>query len=136
MTLHLPTLLLASVAVMAASAALLTLFGLTQRVYRGFWWWTGAQWLSTAGLALQLLRQSHPAVLPLSNLLLLQAPVLMLFGIRRFYPRHELRVPVLADVLLLAVAYQGEQQRVRHRFGINFRLANVGVFEENLCRSR
>ena len=29
----------------------------------------------------------------------------MLFDIRRFYPRHELRVPVLADVLLLAVAY-------------------------------
>ncbi|MBK6865041.1 MAG: GGDEF domain-containing protein [Ideonella sp.] len=105
MTLHLPTLLFASITIMATSAALMTVFGLTQRIYRGYWCWTAAQWLSTVGLALQLLRESHPGVLPVSNLLLLQAPMLLLLGIRRFYPRHELQLPVLADALLFAAAY-------------------------------
>ena len=105
MTLHLPTLLYVSVAMMATSALLMTLFGRTQRVYRGFWWWVAAQWLGTAGLVLQAFRESHPALLPLSNLLLLQWPIVTLVGVRRFYPRHELRVPVLADGLLLASAF-------------------------------
>ena len=90
MMLHLPTLLYVSVAMMAMSAALMTVFGRTQRVYRGFWWWTAAQWLGTLGLALQVLRESHPALLPLSNLLLLQWPIVTLAGVRRFFPRHAL----------------------------------------------
>ena len=105
MTLHLPTLLYVSVAMMAMSAVLMTLFGRTQRVYRGFWWWVGAQWLGTLGLMLQAFRDSHPALLPLSNLLLLQWPIVTLIGVRRFYPRHEIRVPALADGLLLAGAF-------------------------------
>jgi diguanylate cyclase len=105
MTLHLPTLLFVSVAIMATAAALMTAFGRTRRIYPGYWWWTTAQWLATVGLALQLLRAAAPAVLPLSNLLLLQAPILILLGVRRFYPRHEVRIPVLADALLLAFAY-------------------------------
>ena len=105
MNLHLPTLLYASVAMMAISAALMTLFGRTQRVYSGFWWWVGAQWLGTLGLMLQAFRDSYPAVLPLSNLLLLQWPITTLIGVRRFYPRHEMRVPALADGLLLAGAF-------------------------------
>lgn len=105
MTLHLPTLLVVSVAIMAALAALMTIFGRTRRIYPGYWWWTGSQWATTAGLALQLLRERHPEVLPLSNLLLLQAPIAILVGVRRFYPRHELRVPALADGLLFAAAY-------------------------------
>ena len=105
MTLHLPTLLYVSVAMMAMSAVLMTLFGRTQRVYRGVWWWVGAQWLGTLGLMLQAFRDSHPALLPLSNLLLLQWPIVTLIGVRRFYPRHEIRVPALADGLLLAGAF-------------------------------
>ncbi len=105
MTLHLPTLLFVSVAIMATAAALMTAFGRTRRIYPGYWWWTAAQWLGTVGLALQLLRDAVPAVVPLSNLLLLQAPILILVGVRRFYPRHEVRVPLLADELLFALAY-------------------------------
>ncbi len=105
MMLHLPTLLYVSVAMMAMSAALMTVFGRTQRVYRGFWWWTAAQWLGTLGLALQVLRESHPALLPLSNLLLLQWPIVTLTGVRRFFPRHALPVPPLADGLVFAAAY-------------------------------
>jgi diguanylate cyclase (GGDEF)-like protein len=105
MMLHLPTLLYVSVAMMAMSATLMTVFGRTQRVYRGFWWWTAAQWLGTLGLALQVLRESHPALLPLSNLLLLQWPIVTLTGVRRFFPRHALGIPPLADALVFAAAY-------------------------------
>ncbi|MCB2019608.1 MAG: GGDEF domain-containing protein [Burkholderiaceae bacterium] len=105
MTLHLPTLLVAAIATMMMSSALMTLFGRTQRIYRGFWWWTAAQWMGTAGLALQLLRNAQPELLPLSNLLLMQWPIVTLIGVRRFYPRQVLPVPPLADVLLLAFAY-------------------------------
>jgi diguanylate cyclase len=105
MTLHLPTLLYACVAMLAVSAAGLTLYGLTQRVYRGFWWWAAAQWMLAAGLALQGLREVAPAVLPLSNLLLLQWPIVVLAGMRRFHSRHVLPLPAAADGLLLALAY-------------------------------
>ena len=105
MTLHLPTLVIATLATMFMSSALMTLFGATQRVYRGFWWWTGAQWLGTAGVALQALRDTHPGLLPLSNLLVMQWPIVTLIGLRRFYPRQVLPVPAAADVVLLALAF-------------------------------
>ena len=105
MTLHLPTLIVAAIATMAMSSALMTLFGRTQRVYRGFWWWTAAQWMGTLGLALQLFRDSHAELLPLSNLLLMQWPIVTLIGVRRFYPRQVLPVPPHVDLLLLAFAY-------------------------------
>jgi diguanylate cyclase (GGDEF)-like protein len=90
---------------MAMSAVLMTLFGRTQRVYAGFWWWTGAQWLGTLGWALQAFGGAYPATIPLASLLLLQWPIVTLVGVRRFFPRHELSVPPLADGLLLAGAY-------------------------------
>jgi diguanylate cyclase len=105
MSLHLPTLLYACVAVLAMSAAVLTLFGATQRSYRGFWWWTAAQWLLTLGLLIQTVRDVYPSLLPLSNLLVLQWPIVVLAGMRRFYSRHSLRVPAFTDWLLLALAY-------------------------------
>jgi diguanylate cyclase len=105
MTLHLPTLLYVCIAVLAMSAGVMTLFGTTQRVYRGFWWWTAAQWLLALGLLLQALRDSHPSVLPLSNLLLLQWPIVVLAGMRRFYARGGPQLPALADWVLLALAY-------------------------------
>ena len=105
MTLHLPTLLYACVAVLALSAGVMTLFGATQRSYRGFWWWTAAQWMLTLGLALQTVRDDYPSLLPLSNLLLLQWPIVVLGGMRRFYSRHGLRVPAITDWLLLTFVY-------------------------------
>jgi diguanylate cyclase (GGDEF)-like protein len=105
MTLHLPTLLYVCIAVLAMSAGVMTLFGSTQRVYRGFWWWTAAQWLLSFGLLLQALRDSHPSVLPLSNLLLLQWPIVVLAGMRRFYARGGPQLTALADWVLLALAY-------------------------------
>ncbi|MBE2243157.1 MAG: GGDEF domain-containing protein [Burkholderiaceae bacterium] len=105
MTLHLPTLVIATLATMVMSSALMTLFGATQRIYRGFWWWTAAQWLGTAGIALQFQRDTHPGMLALSNLLVMQWPIVTLIGLRRFYPRQPLPIPPAADVVLLGLAF-------------------------------
>ncbi|CAN5918774.1 hypothetical protein BH11PSE8_BH11PSE8_43360 [soil metagenome] len=105
MTLHLPTLLLVCIAALALAAGTMTLFGGIQRVYRGFWWWVAAQWLLVAGLALQALREPYPALLPVAALLMLQWPILVLMGMRRFYPRRTFALPPSADGLLLAIAY-------------------------------
>ena len=105
MTLHLPTVAILCVAALAASAAVMTLFGTTQHTYRGFWWWVAAQWLLTLGLALQLLREAYPIVLLPANLLLLQWPIVVLAGMRRFYSRHGLQTPPAVDWALLAAAW-------------------------------
>src|SRR6059036_3768795 len=85
MTLHLPTLNFVSIAMLALSAAVMTLFGRTGRVYRGFWFWACAQWLLALGLLLHALRDEELPLLALANLLLLQWPIVVLAGMRRFY---------------------------------------------------
>lgn len=105
MTLHLPTLIFAALVTMLMSSVLMTLFGTTQRIYKGFWWWTAAQWLGTAGVALQVFRETQPWVLPLANLLLMQWPIVTLIGLRRFYPRQVLPVPPSADGVLFVLAF-------------------------------
>jgi diguanylate cyclase len=101
MTLHLPTLLFVCIAVLALSASAMTLFGCTQRVYRGFWWWASAQWLATLGLLLHAIGHGLPKIQPLAHLLLLQWPVLTLAGLRQFYPRESWRVSPFVDWALL-----------------------------------
>jgi len=105
MTFHPPTLLLCSVLAMAMSAGLMTLFAFSQRVYRGYFHWTAAQALAAAGLGLHLLRDTHPALLPIANLLVLQWPVLLLAGLRRFYQRKEMTLPAAFDWTLLVGGY-------------------------------
>ena len=105
MNLHLPTLLTVCVAALATSAGVMTLYGSTQRTYRGFGWWVLAQWLLALGCLLQLFRDGTPEVLPLANLLLLQWPIVVLAGMRHFCLRHPSRVPPALDWLLLALAY-------------------------------
>src|SRR5512147_3294513 len=105
MTLHLPTLLTVCVAALATSAGVMTLYAATRRTYRGYAWWVVAQWLLALGCLLQLFRDSAPEALPLANLLLLQWPITVLAGMRRFSARQPSRVPVLADWLLLALAW-------------------------------
>ena len=105
MTLHLPTLLIACIAALSMSAALMSYFGASQRVYRGFWFWIAAQWLLAAGLALNLMRESQAGLIPLSNLLILAWPVLVLAGLRRFHSRHDPRLPAHFDWLLFGITY-------------------------------
>jgi diguanylate cyclase (GGDEF)-like protein len=105
--LHLPTLMGVSTVVMLVVAGIMTLFGCTQHIYRGFWWWTAAQWMGSVGVGLQLARDAWPAVLPLSIALLLQWPVTLLVGMRRFHARSALPGSVLTDLLLLAAVTAG-----------------------------
>jgi diguanylate cyclase (GGDEF)-like protein len=106
MNLHLPTLLALCTGLMAFAALGMTLFGLLQRVYRGWWWWVGAQWLATAGAALQSgWLPSSPPWVALMHALLLQWPVITLAGLRRFHARQPLAAPAWVDAALLAAAY-------------------------------
>ncbi len=103
MDLHPASLLLACLVIVALSAGALVLFGTTQRVHRGYWWWVAAQAL----LALALLLASLPmaaAIAPLATLLLLQWPIVALAGLRRYASRRPPAVPPAADWALLAVA--------------------------------
>jgi diguanylate cyclase len=102
LTAHLLSLITAT-AVMAA--ALLTLFGTTQRVYRGYWWWVSAQWLLCLGLFLQTFEPHWPVISPLAHALELQWPIVVLSGLRHFYARREWRVPVVVDACLLAACF-------------------------------
>jgi diguanylate cyclase len=104
MTLHLPTLLIVATAALALAAAGMTLFGARQRVYRGYWWWTVAQWALLGALVLQLTGSGEPLPMLVSELLMLQWPVVVLGGVRRFHARNGTRVPATLDWALFAVA--------------------------------
>jgi diguanylate cyclase (GGDEF)-like protein len=100
-SLHLPTLTLVVGIVLFTAAAIMTLVGLTQRTYRGYWWWTAAQWANmTSALALMLI-DDYPWMLPFSVLLSLQWPITMLAGMRQFYIRSNFHTPPWADLLFL-----------------------------------
>jgi diguanylate cyclase (GGDEF)-like protein len=91
---------------MTLAALGMTAFGMAQRIYRGYWWWVAAQWLATAGIALQAgWLPSPPPLVALMHALLLQWPVLTLCGLRRFHARHPLPASGRADAALLAAAY-------------------------------
>jgi diguanylate cyclase (GGDEF)-like protein len=103
--LHAPTLFVTVIVVMATAASLMTFVGLTQRTYRGFWWWVWAQWLNLAGAACLIFKDSHPLAFALSVLFGLQWPITMLTGLRRFYVRSELPVPPWGDSVMLAAGF-------------------------------
>jgi diguanylate cyclase (GGDEF)-like protein len=105
MPLHLPTLLYACIAALVLSAGLMTLFGSKLKTHRGFWYWTAAQWLLALGLAAQTQQANKSWLVPVATLLLLQGPITVLIGLRRFYSRQGLGVPVFADGLLLGLAW-------------------------------
>ncbi len=122
-TLDLPTLMIAIVTVMAAISGVMTFIGLTQRVYRGFWWWTASQWLNALGSALQLLRDSHPQLMPISVALLLQWPILWLWGTRRFYSRSSFPTHAALDVLMLIGMYMVWLASWTSPYGLGARMA-------------
>jgi diguanylate cyclase len=100
--LHVPTMLVLSAFVMAAAAAIMSFFGLSHRVYRGYAWWVAAMWLAAAGGVLQLFRPQWPEAAVPANLMLLAWPVLILAGLRRFYARERLPGSQWTDALLLS----------------------------------
>ncbi|MGA0609092.1 diguanylate cyclase [Caldimonas sp. KR1-144] len=105
--LHVPTMLLLSVVVMAAAASITSFFGLSHRVYRGYAWWVAAMWLAAGGGALQLLRARWPEAAVPGNLLLLSWPVLIQAGMRRFCARGRLPGSQWGDALLFVLCFAG-----------------------------
>jgi diguanylate cyclase (GGDEF)-like protein len=99
--LHLPTLTLVIGVVLFMAAGIMTLVGLTQRTYRGYWFWTAAQWANMAGALMLLMHQWHPWMIPASVLLSLQWPLMMLAGMRQFYIRSNFRTAPYVDLVVL-----------------------------------
>lgn len=81
------------------------LVGLTQRTYRGYWWWTFSQLGNTLGAMAMLFKDEHPMMLAVSVLFSLQWPLTMLGGMRRFYGRSTLPTPAWVDSLILLVGF-------------------------------
>jgi diguanylate cyclase (GGDEF)-like protein len=102
---YFPTLLLISGAMLLMSAGVMTLFGSSRPVYRGYWCWVSSQWLVALGVFASAFNDRYPPLLVLSNLLTLQWPIVLLLGLRRFYARHPLRVPPMVDGVMIAGAY-------------------------------
>jgi diguanylate cyclase (GGDEF)-like protein len=105
MTLHPPTLLTVCGIAVLLAAATLTWFGARQSCYRGYWFWVTAQWLLGAGLVLQVGAASSDLVSAAAHLLVLQWPICVLAGLRRFYSRHGLPVHGGIDLGMLALAW-------------------------------
>ena len=104
-SLHLPTLTLVVGIVLFTAAAIMTLVGVTQRTYRGYWYWTAAQWANMVSAVALMFVDSHPWMLPFSVLLSLQWPLTMLAGMRQFYIRSNFRTPPWFDLLVLIACF-------------------------------
>jgi diguanylate cyclase (GGDEF)-like protein len=105
---------LAATAVLLAVLALATTaFGLRQRRYDGWHWWTLALWQGAAAVALTAALTPHSesasGLAPWVGALLLPAPLMALRGLRRFHPRQALpgHGRLDAAVALLALALLG-----------------------------
>jgi diguanylate cyclase (GGDEF)-like protein len=86
------------------AAASLTGFGLRHARHRGWRWWMAALWLAALGTVLAPV-STHTAVRFLTEVLLLQWPLTMLIGLRRFHARDALPLHASIDfgMLLLGV---------------------------------
>jgi diguanylate cyclase len=107
MHLHWPTLLYVCTTVVAASAVAMSVFGRTQRVYKGFGWWALAQWLLAAGLFVHVFTDEWSGFIPIAHGLLLQWPIVILGGMRRFHARHPLKVPSSVDAIVWGLSFWG-----------------------------
>jgi diguanylate cyclase (GGDEF)-like protein len=99
------TLQLFSAGLTVVVVGVLLLFSMTQRIYRGFGWWLSAQSLLAVATLLQAAALDIAITSAVVPLLLLQWPVLVLTGVRRFDARQSLLWPLWLDVMALAVAY-------------------------------
>ena len=105
MTLHPPSLLLACLVALLLAATVLTGSGWHGHGQRGHRWWVSAQWMLLAGLALQLTIPASTPMAWLAHLLILQWPISVLAGLRRFYSRHGLPIPTGVDAVVLLLAW-------------------------------
>jgi diguanylate cyclase (GGDEF)-like protein len=104
MSIHIPTLLFAAAVAALLAAAVMSLTGYERRVYRGYGHWLCAQWLLVLGLALILGAPAATWAPILAGLLLLQWPVVVLLGMRRFHARQPMRCDARVDAFVLLAA--------------------------------
>lgn len=104
MNLHLPTLLFACTATLLLITAVMAWFGWREKSCRGHWWWVAAQGLLATGLALEWFSSPKEPLGLLAQALILQWPICVLTGMRRFYSRHGIGIPGILDACTLAVA--------------------------------
>lgn len=90
------------------AAASLTGFGLRHSAQRGWRWWLAGIWLATAGTALAA-STAHPLARFIAEGLLLQWPLTLLIGLRRFHARDALPLHASIDfgVLIATVPVLG-----------------------------
>jgi diguanylate cyclase (GGDEF)-like protein len=102
--LHPSTVLGIAAIVMLACAAVLAGVGLTQKVYRGFWFWAAAQGAGSAVAMLPLWSEAWGLARLASELALMLWSLLILEGMRRFSARRAPRLASAIDrgVFLLA----------------------------------
>jgi diguanylate cyclase (GGDEF)-like protein len=105
------TLLQVAAAAHGVAAASLTGFGLRHSAERGWRWWLAAAWLAALGATLAAL-SGHVLARILAEALLLQWPLTLLIGLRRFHARDALPLHasvdfafILAAVPVLAVTF-------------------------------
>ncbi|MBL8326655.1 MAG: GGDEF domain-containing protein [Rubrivivax sp.] len=105
------TLLQVAAAAHGVAAASLTGFGLRHARQRGWRWWLAAAWLAALGVMLAAL-SGHVLARILAEALLLQWPLTLLIGLRRFHARDALPLHasidfafILAAVPVLAVTF-------------------------------
>ena len=134
-TLHLPTLLAVASLVMAASAGVLTVVGLTQRVHRGFWWWTAAQWLGFVAAVLRLGGEQDWALRLAAETIAVTWPIVVLTGTRRFHSREPMRGGPAPDFaiavgagVLLALCYSVSRAAAHTIFFFSLITALVDVY--------
>jgi diguanylate cyclase (GGDEF)-like protein len=97
--------LLVAAAIAAVAAAALTVLGLRHAGQRGWRWWLAAVWLAVAGtvLAAASVPSGHALPRVLAELLLLQWPLTLLIGLRRFHARDALPLHASVDFAWLLV---------------------------------
>ena len=103
MLLHPSTLFVASACALLLASAASASIGPAHAARRGAGWWMAANGLLVVSLALQAIGDRHEWTAPLAGVLVLQWPITMLAGVRRFYSRGASLVPAWADGAVLAV---------------------------------
>ena len=104
MDLHLDALLYACITVVALAGGVLSLFGASQPTHAGFRHWVCAQWLVALALLIEALLRRHAWAPPIAAVLLLQWPILVLYGMRQLHLRNRPAIPPAADAALLTLA--------------------------------
>jgi diguanylate cyclase (GGDEF)-like protein len=99
-----PSLPVAAAILAALAAGVMTLATTSHGRHRGYSVWLLAQWLAVVGLGLHAIDDPPPAIAALAQLLLLQWPVTLLLGLRRFHGRRPPRSHAGVDLALFGVA--------------------------------